>query len=486
MCKKITKFFILIIFTLSFWVIPQSLLASSYDFSYIEFGTDVRDNNGYHYSVINKKTNFNTNEEVHGLVKITNIRDVGFFNYRGELFRNGSVHMHWNSQTFYPNRVTWGHNYDWKNFGKLPTGDYEFRVSVNMGGSYSNYLGSARFTVGSYSGYYSDYNRGYYIGPNYYPSNQYRNYPQPYDKYTATQYPHYQQPYYYGPVEYKHAWTYTGTGVNNTNSWYYQIVNKKTKFYENENVYVLTKITNIRGMDRFRIKHDFYLNGNKFYRSNELPVQYPRGSSWTENYSWSNFGKPDAGNHKIKIYISINGGSYRYLTEKSITVERSYDYYRDYRHDPRYDYRYEWTRADDNIYYSGKYKYGIDGHKTVFTTRENVKVLTRLSNIRGIDTFRIRHDLYRGSSQIKRKEATTQYPRYNSLEYNYAQNDFGKLSAGSYSIKVYISVNGGYYKHLDTVNFTVRSQYTYSGSQYYSPNYNYNWTILGQAPYYYN
>ena len=471
---------------------PQSLLASSYDFSYIEFGTDVRDNNNYHYSVTNKKTNFNTNEDVYGLVKMTSIKDVSFFNYRGELYKNGSVHMHWNSQTFYPNGVTWGHNYDWKNFGKLPAGDYEFRVSANINGNTNNHVGSGRFTVSSYGGYNNDNNRGYYIGPNYYPANQY--YTQPnysntsytsYPNYTTNQ-PNYNQPYYYGPVEYKHEWTYTGTGVKNTNSWYYQIENNKTKFYENENVFVLTKINSVRGIDHFRIKHDFYLNGNKFYRSNELPIQYPRGSSWAENYSWSNFGKPDAGSHKIKIYISINGGSYRYLAEKNITVDRRYDYYGDYRYNTQHDYRYEWSWMDNNINYSGNYKYGIDSNRTVFTTSENVKVLTRLSNIRGIDTLRIRHDLYRGGSQVQRKEASTQYPRYNNWEYNYAQNDFGKLSAGDYNIKVYISVNGGAYKHLDTVNFIVKNQYTYSGYPYYNsyPNYNYDWTVLGKTPYY--
>lgn len=441
------------------------------------FGNGINRTGEYVYEIQNERTSFNYNEPAFFLTRIFNITNIDSFRFRHVLTSNG-VNQEYVSPTYYPHRNWWSEIYYWKDFGHLSSGNYDVRVYIQIDGGAERLVDTKHFTVGS----------GFY--PQNYQYNQ--PYNQPYFSHPINQnYYNYDQTNYYG-INYNFNWLKIGKNVKKIDSYKYEIVNQSSNFRTNENVYVLTYLSNIENVDTFQIKYDVYLNGNKYYKTNEVPVLRPNGNSWYYNYSWANLGKLPFGNHEIRTYIKINNGTYRYLATKNITVknnQRYHDYSRDRDRDSHYIHT--WTRTNTNIRHVGGYTYDIGTPKTSFWTDENVKALTKISDIRYVDKFKIKHKLYKNNTFIKQIISSEQKPEKRYWEYNYTRADFGKLNAGDYYIKIYISVNNGSYKYLNTVNFNVKRKYNYRRDdrnydyhyQYdrRKPEYHYDNTILGSG-----
>lgn len=445
----------LLIFAL-FFIPLQARASGTYTYRSTVLGTNINNYGSYVYEIVNEKNNFYSGEEVYSLTRIFNINDANSFQYRTELLKSGRLVKNWHSQTFYPNRAWWAENYVWNNYGRLADGDYELRVYIRVDNGPDRQIDIKSFTAGArYGGEI----------PFYQPSSYPSDYICPNSSASCNDYNYYQSSYY--GINYRYSWTHTGPYILNTYSWHYSVPNPRSNFAGNENISVLTRISDIRGIDHFRVKHELYLNKDRLYRRVEGPVYYPRGTSWSENYTRADFGSVPAGQHRIKIYISINGGAYRALGTKLINVRDNryrysrYDSYRNF--DREASYRYNWTNVDNTINYAAQYDYRAPSSGREFYTDESIKLMTRISDLRYIDRYKIKFNMFRDDSTSVYKERTSneRKPNYNYDEYDYASVDFGKISKGSYRVKIYISVDGKSYKYLDTVNFTVRERYNY-------------------------
>lgn len=447
-------------------------------------GTGIKHVNGFTYEILNQKSSFNVDDSVVVLTRIYKINQVDAFKIKHEIYwRNSSgSYRELYSPTYWPRGNWWAETYIWNDFGRLPEGDYELRVLLSINGGEYQHLDTKQFNVGGYynynNGYNNNNNNNYYYDQNYYnDQNNNNNYNANYyndintgnSYYSGDNYDYYN----YRRTNYDYNWTNAGTSIRDIGNGDYEVVNGKLDFKYEEPVSVLTKLANIDGIQKLRIKQELYLYGNRYYRSNESPEQKIDNSYWRKYYFWTNFGKIPAGYHEVRIYISYNGGRYTEVDKKHISVGQVRDAYYNNRYDYRSDYRYDGTYMDNSVDHVSGYIYQVDNPKTEFTTNERVMVLTKVTNIRGIDSFRIKHELWRDGNSLERSlEAPMQYPRYNYWEYNYSWNDFGYVTAGNYHLRVLISINGSEYKYLDTKYITVTGQNN-------NVNYNYDWTKTG-------
>ncbi|MCK4540274.1 hypothetical protein KAU09_03930 [Candidatus Parcubacteria bacterium] len=470
MNKKITLIPFIFIFVFSlFSALPFAADAqgSYYVFRSTVMGAGVKQTGQYVYEINNEKINFNANESVFFLTRIFNISNVDRFQFKHEI-RSSSYTKDVFSPMYYPRRNWWAEIYYWDKLESLPAGNYEINSYVSIDGGYYAHHRTTNFTVHAPYAPPSGYYYGAPVQPLFQPTQSY--------------------PYYYVQARnYSYNWTHIGKNIRKTGAHSYEIVNQTTDFRSNEDVYALTKISNVSGIDSFRVKYDIYLNGNRYHKSNEVPTLWPRGNQWESNYSWGNLGKLPAGYHEIRTFLSINGGAYTKLNSQQISVDRYADRYADRRidyygpehwrhrdeHRRRYhrpekievSYKYDWTRVNTYITHVGGYQYDT-ADKRDYWKDENIKVLTKISDIKNIDTFRVKHKLYRGNAFIKQIISSERHPNNRYWHYNYAQSDFGKQSAGSYTVKTYIRVNKEAYKFLGSKNFTVKARRVSSDYRY--------------------
>ncbi len=496
MNKKITLIPFIFIFVLSlFLALPLAVKAQSsyYVFRSTALGSGVKQTGQYVHEINNEKINFSADESVFFLTRIFNITNVDRFQFKHEI-RSSSFTKDVFSPMYYPRKAWWAEIYYWDELGSLPAGNYEIKTYISIDGGYYAFNRATNFTVAQYAQYAppSDYYYGAPVSPVYQPTQTY---------------PSQTYPYYYTQARnYSYNWTHIGKNVRQTGAYSYEILNPTMDFTSNEDVYALTKISNISGIDSFRVKYDIYLNGNRYYKSNEAPMLWPRNNAWESNYSWGNLGKLPAGYHEIRTFLSINNGAYTKLNSQQISVDRNINYYdlgyrQDYDrrlpadrgidyYDPRYrldddrrdgrsyrprkveaSYKYDWTRVNTYITHVGGYNYNT-ADKSDYWTDENIKVLTKISDIKNVDTFRVKHKLYRGSTFVKEIISSERHPNNSYWNYNYAQSDFGKQTVGSYTVKTYISVNKETYKLLGSKNFTVKTRRV-SSDYRYRPDYDF-------------
>jgi len=432
MFKKILFFILIFVFLL-----PKSTNANfseTYIYRSTVLGNHVNRTGEYVYEIPNQKTNFSYNEPVYFLTRIFNITNIDSFSFRHVLIGNG-INQEYLSPTYYPHRNWWAEIYYWKDLGHLSAGDYDLKIFVKINGGAEREVDLKHFRVGN--NYYETYNNN-----------------------TSTD--------YYG-INYNFNWTHLGKNIRKTDTYKYEIVDPSSNFNQNEDVYILSYLSNLKNINTFQIKYVVYLNGRSYYRTNEVPVLRPYGNTWFYNYSWGNLGKLPFGNHEIRVYLKINGGEYRLLNTKKVSIDN-------FRNN-REHYSHTWSRTDKDIVYLGGYTYNIEHPRDSFFDDENIKVLTKISDISNIDYFKIKHKLYKNNNFLKEVESDFQRPRGNYWAYNFTQADFGRLNAGRYYVKIYISVNGRYYKYLNTIHFKVKQRYT--GYNYYYPVYRYNYSVLG-------
>jgi hypothetical protein len=481
MRKRIFKILLIIVLALGFILpaLPTYAWGGYYTFRSTVAGAGINNVGNNVYQIQDERYNFDKGETVYALTRIFNVTNITSFRFKHEVVGN-NFYRAGESPIFRPNRNWWQEVYYWYNFDDIPAGDYDLISYIQIDGDYYKQLQTKHITVrdsryrtASYDnnkknhGYYNpnvinkgnyDYNRVAYRGNNY--TGRYQRQPQ-----------------------YSFEWTQTGKGIRSVGNNAYEIVNQTGNFNTNESVYALTKLNNIKDTNVFRIKHEIYRDGNVYYKSDETPEMKPNYNLWENSYIRANLGRLPVGRYELRVSISINGGNYTRLTTKPIDVGRNCAY-NDY---SCFDYKYDWSRTDQDIRQISTYGYDTVNPRSEFYTDENVIVLTKLGSIRGIDRFKIKHELYKdNNSQIRTIESDERQPRNSNWDYNYTWSDFGRLSYGNYSIKVYISINGGYYQYLDTKNISVKdrnnySNYNNSNNQYY----NYEWTQTGTNNNYY-
>jgi hypothetical protein len=430
---------------------------SSFIYRSTEMGSGTRQTGQWEYEITNEKYDFSTSESVFALTRIFNITNVNTFQFKYEVRGESSRDIL--SPVYRPNGNWWAEIWYWDEFGTLPAGSYSLRTMISVDNGDFKYFDSKYFSVD---------------GPSYH-SNTYN-----YNDYSSgyCQYP-----------EFDFEWAKTGKNIRNLDSYVKEISNQTRNFSTNENIYVLAKNSHIEGVDSFRIKFDVYLNGNRYYKTNEVPTLNPNCNTWAYNYSWANLGRLPKGNHEIRTFIKINNGGYRLLdTEKinvsSVKTTTNYNYHQpitssnksvidyNYLSANEYNYAHAWTQTDSNVNFLGDYRYSVDGPKDIFSIQDEVRVLTRLSDIRNIRTFKIRHELHKNGRYERKIESAERTPHYRYWEYNYTQSNFGRLFSGNYEIKTYISVEGDAWRQLDSKKIVV------SGNSYTSNDYNFDYTSI--------
>lgn len=472
--------FITIIAVLGFLPMAPALAYSSgyYTFRNTVTGSGIHNAGNNVYEIVGQKNSFRTDENVYFLTRIFNITHVGHFKFK-HVVSGGSYYKEIYSHDFWPNRNWWAEVYYYNSINGLSAGNYELKTYISVDNEAYRYLDTRTFSV-AVDYYNNNYGNPYGYDYNYQPD--YYNY-------------QYQAANYYDSENYQFKWLKTGKGVRNYDSYKYEIVNETDYFSASEDLYSLVYLSNIKNADRFQVKFELYRNGN-FYKRNEVPTAYPRNQFWEYNYSWANLGKVPNGEYEIRAYISLNGGSFRHLTSRKIQVGYGGgDYGQDCAYGcPSYHgikqiaYKYNWSKFDTNVKFLGNYIYDVNADRNIFYTDENVKVLTRIYDIRNIEYFQIRHKLYRNDALKQTKTSDKRQPAGQYWKYNYYDSDFGRLEAGDYTVKAYISVEGGSYKILGERNFTVKTRYAYSNKPYQDhydyynkPTYVYGGTIVGSS-----
>ena len=421
-----------------------SVQANESYFSYrsTEMGTGTHQTGQWEYEISNEKYDFSSNESIFALTRIFNITHVDTFQFKYEI--KGGTNRDMFSPVYSPSGNWWAEIWYWDEFGTLPAGLYDLNVMISVDNGSFQYLDNKRFQVDSSSYYYDDASYDYY---------DYSNYNE------------------CGNPDYDFEWLRTGDDVRSTGGYSKEIINQSRNFSTTDNVHVLVKNSHISGIDTFRIKFDVYLNGDHYYKTNEVPTLNPDCTLWAYNYSWADLGRLPSGNHEIRTSIKLDNGAYRVLDVEHISVGIvSRDYYSSSNDD--YYYSHSWTETDSNINFNGDYLYSVDSARNEFSSQDEVKVLTRLSDIDNIRSFKIRHELHKNGNYERKIESDNRTPRYDYWAYNYTQSNFGKLSAGSYEIKTYISVEGNAWRFLDSKLISV------TGNSYTSDDYSFNYTYV--------
>jgi len=499
MIKIIFKKLSIFLFVGLFFVIPNSIDAYSGSFTYRStvLGSSVEQFQGGYNRIVNTKTVFSDGEQVHALTRVFNILNINTFQIKHQLFKDGNYVHDFYSTEYSPKRQWWAESYAWNNLGKLAAGNYKLRVYISVDHEAYQFYRDVVFVVSGNTNYVqgNDYIQNLPIATPIY--HDYGN------RYLQ------EQPNY----NFNFVWTHTGSDVRDLGQYMYEVVNRKDTFNENERLFVVGKLVDIRGIERFKMKYDLYLNST-FYKTLSSYEQKPMGNYWKYNYTSVNFERVPAGHYTLKTSVSINGGAFTTLNTKSITVYQVYSDYRSGNYFVDYDagrYLPELNNSNNNYYfYDNRYQpnrdfrrtryddrrtiynylkmttgvgtirtssgacgssYRIQSAKNIFSSSENVKVVTEieLTNARRVE---VRHDLHLNNSGSVSKSlnvnTTCNNNNYKSITLFYS--DFGRLQRGDHRIKSYIKIDNGAWKYLNYKNVKVLNS---------TGNYKYDWTKVG-------
>jgi len=442
MQKKLISIALCTIFVFSLIaVLPQRADAQNpyYSFRSTVMGSGVRQTGRYAYEISGEKNSFSANESPYFLTRIFNITDVDRFQFKHHI-RGNSYNREIYSPVYNPGNKWWSEIYYWDELGKLPAGNYDIQSFVSVNGGYFQLEKTVSFSV--------------YSGDSYYGAVSGQTSFRPADSYS----------YFYAQEQnYSFNWTHIGKNVRKTGQYSYEIDSQANTFTNNEDVYALAKISNISGVDNFQVKFDVYTNGNRYTKTNEVGKLWPHGQVWADNYSWANLGKLANGYYEIRTSISVNGGAYTRVNTQTINVGSQYrrgerGVRREGRRENSYrpEYNFDWTHVNTKINNLGTSKYDMADRSGDFYNNEDIKALTKLSNIRNIGYFQVKLDLYQDGTFKREYLAVSQKPDGKSWGYNYTQSDLGQLSEGDYILKAYVSVDGSSFQFVGHKNFTVK------------------------------
>jgi flagellar hook assembly protein FlgD len=440
---------------------------------YYTFRSTVAGENIYNkgrnvYQIVNEKYNFQTNESVYALSRIFNVTNVTSFRFKHEIVGNG-VRIVGESPIFRPNRRWWQEVYYWYNFDNVPAGDYDLISYIQVDGRGYKRLAVKHIHVENYQNndcYNDHYNgNGYYYNVNNNNNNcnkDKRNY---YARYRRN-------------PSFVYSWTQTGRSIRQTGKYSYEMDNQSASFTTDDQVFVLTKFSELKNVQTFGVKHEIYLNGN-LYKTLAGNDNNPGFNYWDYNYTQSNLGRLPAGNYEVKAYIRLNGSGYAYQNSRQFTVEyargncdgnysngnyKCYPVrnYQDRNYNPNYNqnindyYNYEWSKTGTSVSNVNGYDYDIYSPTSQFSYQNRVAILTKLSNFKNIARYRVKYELYQNNNSLIRTiETGDKYPSDN----NYAWADFGTLPTGNHTIKIFIFTPDLGYKYLDVKYITVYNNY---------------------------
>ncbi len=449
MLKNYTKALIpVLLFSLFLPFFSVEAASPSYKYRLTEMGSGTRQTGSWSYEISDEKYSFSTDESVFALTRIFDITNVSNFQFKYEI--RGATTRDAYSPIYRPNRSWWAEIWYWDEFGPLPAGNYTLAAFVSLDGGSFRHLETKKFNVGGENNYDSRYEYDSLYSPCANP-------------------------------DYKFEWSKVGRNVRSAGTHVYEIEGETASFRNNEDIYVLAKNSQISGVDTFRLKFEAY-KGGRLIKSNEVPTLNPNCSLWSYNYSWNNLGRLASGQYEIRTYMKVNNGSYRLMSTKAINVGANATKKSDstaaqikpiYRTVNPYQFDYAWTAADDKVNFEGNYKYSLKDPRTVFASNEDVRVLTKLSNMKNIRSFRIRHELHKDGVMVQKTESSDRVPNSRYWEYNYTESNFGKLASGNYEVRVFISVEKKPWDYLDTKLIRVE------GSKSIHDNFDYEWTEVG-------
>ena len=398
MMKKIASYLTISMLTLALFFPGVTVADICYNYEYTKTGLGVDDIGGGVFQIREEKSTFTTNESVWVLSKLTSIQYLNTFRLRHDLYEDGTTLLtQLYSPTFYPGGDYWEMTFTWNEFGPLPAGNHTIKAYMSQNGGPFQEVDTKNITVAA----------------------------------AATQY--------------DYVYTKTGLGVAPAGGDDYNIVDEQSVFSMSESVWALSKLTNIQNINSLRLRHDLLVNGTDLYAQLYSPTYNPNGSFWASIYSWNEFGPLPAGDHIIKVYMSVEGGSYMEVDAVNITVEGSQS-----------QYVYEYSKTGTGVDDLGGNEWQIIDEKSAFPPTVSVWVLSKLTGIQGMNSFRLRHDLIaNGANLYKQLYTPTFYPDGGFWAKTYTWNEFGALPSGNHLIKVYISVNGGTYTEIDSLPIVV-------------------------------
>ena len=288
----------------------------TYRYEYIKTGLGVSGTGNNTKTIRNERTEFKTSENIYTLVKLNTLRDIGTFQIKQDVYdsRNRLARKS-ESGIYRPNNSYWTQSYVENKIGKLSEGNYKIKTYIKINNESYKYLGERRIEVDNHN-----YNNNY---------NNYQDYNPSYD----------------------YTWTHSDNNYKHDGGYVYSLDNPKTSFLTNENVVVLTKLSNIKNVDRLQVKYEFFKDGRNRYKTLESPERRPGGRYWQYNYNYNNFGTMPEGNHTIKVFIRINGGSWKQIDTVSITVKGHGTYSNNSYNNNNYNtnYNYDWSQTGDQV-----------------------------------------------------------------------------------------------------------------------------------------
>jgi hypothetical protein len=260
-------------------------------------------------TINNERYNFRTTENIYTLIRLEKLQNINSFRIKQEIYNrsNNSYVRNSESNIYRPYDNYWAESYIENNLGRLSSGEYYVKTSIKINNEAYKFLEQRNFSVDN-----NNYNNNY-------DSN------------------------------YNYSGTYSDNNLRHDGGYVYSLDNPKTNFKTNENVVVLTKLSEIRNVNTLQIKHEFFQDGRNRYKTLVSPVRNPNGAYWEYNYSYNNFGTMPEGNHTIKVFIKINNGNWKQIDTVSVNITKygstSNNYYNNYNS----NYIYDGTKTGDQI-----------------------------------------------------------------------------------------------------------------------------------------
>lgn len=409
--KKISTILILFIFSLS--LMPKIIMAADYSYDQTILGLGVDQVNPAQINIVDEQSSFSSADTIYVLTQLSNITDTASFRVRHEVLANGSsVYATNYTPIFHPYNYTWEYTNTWTEFSGLLAGNHQIRVSISIDGGVYEEVDIINFSVTGVSGNFD------YVG------------------------------------------TDTGLGIDHVSESEILIRDETSTFTDRQSIVVLTKIANIRNIAYFNFRHVIMDDDQNVVIDVNTNSYNPNNQTWAITHGWNGIPSLPAGDYTLQVSIRVDGEAYQILETKPITVTGTVG-----------SYSYDSTNIGLGVRDAGNDEYEIiDGNNT-FVSSDSIFVLSSLSNIQSVNSFQVKHVIL-DSNQNAVKTLTT--PLFTPGGYFWGNTDtwteMGRLPAGNYSVRAWVSLNGEAYMLESVVNITVTGSLN---------NYNYNDTVLG-------
>lgn len=255
---------------------------------------------------------------------------------------------------------------------------------------------------------------------------------------------------------YQYKGSVLGTGVKEKGNYSYEMKGQKNVFRTDEDVWVMSRLAAINGPKIFQFRDEVHLQDGRLFKRLYSPEYRPNGKYWANTYSWNKLGRIPAGNHKVKIYLSVNGGDYRLMETENLYIINA-----------------QKAVLGEKIFRTD-YRYDVVSQKTEFRSDEDIYAVTKLSSLRNVRSLKVRNKIVAGNELISTAMTElTSFPESMA----YVVNRFDELMPGSYTLITDVSANGDAYVRKGSQDIRVVG---ISNPDYY---YQFDWTHIGNSVY---